>query len=53
MLLVSYFAREERHEKNFKKFAMLRMAMEPKSQFCCIFQLLNLTIQIFSSLSKI
>ena len=53
MLLVSCFAREERHEKNFKKFAMLRMETEQKSKFCCIFLLLSLTIQIFSSTSKI
>lgn len=53
MLLASCFAREERHEKNFKKFAMLRTAMKPKSKFWCIFQLLSLTIQIFSSTSKI
>lgn len=52
MLLVSCFAREERHEKNFKKFAMLRTAMKPKSKFWCIFQLLSLTIQIFSYTSK-
>ena len=52
MLLVSCFAREERHEKNFKKFAMLRMEMERKSKFLCIFLLLSLTTQIFSSTSK-
>lgn len=53
MLLMSCFAIEERHEKNFKKFSMLRMAMKPKSKFCYVFQLLKLAIQIVSSASKI